>query len=294
MNRQGFLRSGVPRDAVTTSEDPPATRKFLLQLVDGAAVECVLIPMRARQGRHDLTLCLSTQVGCAMGCTFCASGLEGLRRSLTPEEILAQVDQAGSNLRTSERLRNYVFMGMGEPLHHYERTRAVLHALLARGISPRRITVSTVGLVEGIRRLGEDFGGRIGLALSLHAARDASRSRLVPVNARHPIGELVAALQRYPLPARRRILVAYTLMDGLNDSREEAEELARLLLPLRHRLKLNLLPWNVVPGSPHRASPAARVHAFRELLAAHRFSVFVRAPRGETEAAACGQLALRR
>jgi 23S rRNA (adenine2503-C2)-methyltransferase len=213
---------------------------------------------------------------------FCATGKVGLVRGLGAAEIVAQVALARRHLADDEYLRNLVFMGMGEPLHHYEETARAIRLLThpeGLGMGPRRITVSTVGLTPGIRRLGEDFAGKVGLAVSLHAPDDETRSRIVPMNRRYPLSELRAALASYPLPKRRRITIEYTLMEGVNDSLGHARELARVLAGLR--VKVNLIPMNPVAGS-----------AFREELSRRKLSAFVRARRGDEVAAACGQLAL--
>jgi 23S rRNA (adenine2503-C2)-methyltransferase len=296
------------------------TRKLLCALERGGRIECVLIPMTREtaadadaaapdedadddepqpapaghgDARSRLTLCLSTQVGCAMGCTFCASGQAGLQRGLDASEIVSQVACARGHVAPGQDLRNLVFMGMGEPLHHYDETARALRLLthpLGAAISPRRITVSTVGLVPGIRRLGQDFGGKIGLAISLHAPDDATRSRIVPMNRRWPLAELLAALREYPLPRRRRITIEYTLIEDVNDSLAHARALARLLRTLR--VKVNLIPMNPISASALRAPAPERVAAFREALAAAGLSAFVRTRRGDDVEAACGQLAL--
>jgi len=291
------------------------TRKLVLELSGGARVECVLIPMTrsedadaaaaadeepdADDGETSdpaparVTLCISTQFGCAMGCVFCASGRAGLLRGLGAHEIVSQVLLARGELEPGERLRNLVFMGMGEPLHHYDETARALRLLmhpLGAALSPRRITVSTVGLIPGIQRLGRDFGGKLGLAVSLHAPDDATRDRIVPMNRRYPIHELMAALRDYPLPRRRRITIEYTLIAGENDRVDQAYALARLLKGLR--VKVNLIPMNDVAGAGFRAPPPERVAAFREALAGAGLSCFVRTRRGDDVAAACGQLAL--
>ncbi|MCB9590963.1 MAG: 23S rRNA (adenine(2503)-C(2))-methyltransferase RlmN [Polyangiaceae bacterium] len=293
------------------------TRKLLLELDGGGRVECVLIPMTrdAAPGdsgvedadaaaasfdpddqaapRERVTLCISTQYGCAMGCVFCASGQAGLQRGLRADEIVAQVLVAKRYLEPDEDLRNLVFMGMGEPLHHYEQTQRAIQLIThpdGLGMSPRRITVSSVGLVPGIRKLGEDFGGKVGLAISLHAPDNETRSRILPMNQRYPVEELVRALHDYPLPVRRRITIEYTLIDGVNDSSAHCDRLIDLLAGLR--VKVNLIPMNPISASELKAPSSARVSAFRERLADAGVSCFVRVRRGDDVDAACGQLAL--
>jgi 23S rRNA (adenine2503-C2)-methyltransferase len=291
------------------------TRKLVLELANGARVECVIIPMTDLAGAdadasaapeddeedHDesapektrITLCVSTQYGCAMGCVFCASGQAGLQRGLTASEIVSQVLISKAHLEPHEELKNLVFMGMGEPLHHYDETARAIRLLThpaARGMSPRRITVSTVGLVPGIARLGADFGGKVGLAVSLHAPNDVIRDRIMPMNRKFPIVELMRALREYPLPQRRRITIEYTLMDGVNDGEAEARELVQLLRGLR--VKVNLIPMNPISASELRAPSAARVAAFQRVLSDAGVSCFVRTRRGDEVSAACGQLAI--
>jgi 23S rRNA (adenine2503-C2)-methyltransferase len=246
------------------------------------------------KGQGDrVTQCISTQVGCAMGCVFCASGVAGLKRHLGAHEIVAQVILGRRALDPGEELRNIVLMGMGEPLHNYEPVARALRLLthpMGMNLSPRRITVSTSGLVPEIARLGREFGGQIGLAVSLHAADDDTRTALMPVNRKYPLGELMAALHAYPLPKRRRIFVEYTLVAGKNDDLAEARKVSRLLRGLP--VKINLIPMNPIEASPLGTPPMDRVYAFQQLLIDDGYTCFVRKRRGDDVAAACGQLAL--
>jgi len=246
------------------------------------------------KGQGDrVTQCISTQVGCAMGCVFCASGVAGLKRHLGAHEIVAQVILGRRALEPSEELRNIVLMGMGEPLHNYESTARALRLLthpMGMNLSPRRITVSTSGLVPEIARLGHEFAGQIGLAVSLHAADDATRTALMPVNKKYPLAELMAGLRAYPLPKRRRIFIEYTLVAGKNDDLEEARKVSRLLRGLP--VKINLIPMNPIDGSTLGTPPMERVYAFQQLLIDAGYTCFVRKRRGDDVAAACGQLAL--
>jgi 23S rRNA (adenine2503-C2)-methyltransferase len=294
------------------------TRKLLVRMADDAPVETVLIPRVSGPGsRADLadpdadldedddpseegarskvrvTQCISTQVGCAMGCVFCASGVAGLTRNLGAHEIIGQVLLGRAALDPEEALRGVVYMGMGEPLHNYEATKRSLELLVhpeGVGLSRRRVTVSTSGLVPEIRRLGEDFDGQIGLAVSLHAVTDERRSALMPINRRYPLAELIAALRAYPLPKRRRITIEYTLIAGQNDSVEDATKLVRLLRDLR--TKVNLIPMNSIDGSPLGAPEWERVLRFQEVVTSANLSCFIRRQRGDEVSAACGQLAL--
>jgi 23S rRNA (adenine2503-C2)-methyltransferase len=305
------------------------TRKLLVRFRDGATVETVLIP-GVTAGRSGLpspvgqtqqdadaaaavdddeedassaavrgeepvrvTQCLSTQVGCAMGCVFCASGVAGLARHLGADEIVAQVLAGRTRLGPNERLRNVVLMGMGEPLHNYAATARALRLLThpdGVALSARRVTVSTSGLVPEIARLGADFGGNIGLAVSLHAADDETRSRLMPINRKYPLAVLLDGLRAYPLPRRRRITIEYTLVAGRNDAQSEATKLAKLLRGIP--VKINLIPMNPIAASPLRPPELAGVLAFQRVLCDAGYSCFIRRRRGDDVSAACGQLAL--
>ncbi|MFO0660003.1 MAG: 23S rRNA (adenine(2503)-C(2))-methyltransferase RlmN [Polyangiaceae bacterium] len=240
-----------------------------------------------------VTQCISTQVGCAMGCVFCASGVAGLKRHLRPEEIVGQVLLGKSLLKPGEQLRNVVLMGMGEPLHNYDATARALRLLTHPDgiqLSSRRVTVSTSGLVPEIERLGRDFAGQIGLAISLHAPDDESRSRLMPINKKYPLDVLMKALRAYPLPKRRRITIEYTLVEGKNDEVEHARKVGLLLRGIP--VKINLIPMNRIDASSLHAPGWDRVEAFQQELIGMGYSCFIRKRRGDDVAAACGQLAL--
>lgn len=306
-----------------------STRKILVRLEDGATVETVLIPGVTGNRKPDgiarwneiedadaaaavdddeeddgdpkagveepirVSQCISTQVGCAMGCVFCASGVAGLKRHLRADEIVGQVLLGRSRLDPGERLRNVVFMGMGEPLHNYEEVVRALRLIThpdGIALSSRRVTVSTSGLVPEIKRLGEDFGGRIGLAISLHAADDETRTRLMPINKKYPLATLMDALRAYPLPPRRRITIEYTLVAGKNDTAEEAKRLVKLLRGLP--VKVNLIPMNPIEASTLGPPSDHGTFAFQRVLTDAGYSCFIRKRRGDDVAAACGQLAL--
>ena len=240
-----------------------------------------------------VTQCISTQVGCAMGCVFCASGVAGLKRHLGPDEVVAQVIAGRALLDDDEELRNVVYMGMGEPLHNYDSTARSLRLLTHQqviGLSSRRVTVSTSGLVPEIARLGADFGGNIGLAISLHAADDETRSKLMPINRKYPLKVLMDGLRAYPLPKRRRITIEYTLVAGQNDSMAEAKKLASLLRGLP--VKINLIPMNPIEASSLGPPDLSGVLTFQKVLTDAGYSCFIRRRRGDDVSAACGQLAL--
>lgn len=327
----GMSSLGSVMNVVQERRANDATRKLLVSLGDGANVETVLIPRVAGgrsklpsplPGAHDpdiandedadaaaavededdpapdddvipVTQCISTQVGCAMGCVFCASGVAGLKRHMRPDEIVAQVLVGRSRLEPREQLRNVVLMGMGEPLHNYDATVRALRLLTHRegiNLSSRKITVSTSGLVPEIARLGEDFNGNIGLAISLHAADDETRTRLMPINKKYPLAELMAALRAYPLPRRRRITIEYTLVAGKNDTDVEARKLAKLVFGLP--VKINLIPMNPIEASSLGPPNMKGVLTFQRILCDAGYSCFIRRRRGDDVSAACGQLAL--
>jgi 23S rRNA (adenine2503-C2)-methyltransferase len=264
----------------TPSQD--GSRKLVFRLDDGARVSSVLMPDDGR-----VTLCLSTQVGCGYACAFCLTGTMGLTRNLSAAEMVGQVLRANA----TEHATHLVFMGMGEPLANYAevlRTLKILtDAKLGFGYSPRRITVSTVGLVTGIEKLGRE-NLKVNLAISLHAASDEIRSRLMPVNRAWDLEALMGAVRRYPLAPRQRVFFEYVLLDGVNDAPEEAQRLARLLRNIR--AKVNLIPFNDWPGADFRRPPLARILAFQSILLEAGVTTTVRWSRGEDIGAACGQL----
>jgi 23S rRNA (adenine2503-C2)-methyltransferase len=260
--------------------------KLELGLADGRRVQSVVMPDGDR-----LTLCLSTQVGCGFGCAFCLTGTMGLERNLSAGEIVGQVWAARATLPSGARLTHVVFMGMGEPLANYAATVKALRTLVAPlgfGFSPRRITVSTVGLVKGLERLARE-NLRVNLAVSLHATTDDVRSRLMPVNRGWGLDDLLAACRRFPLPVRQRMTFEYTLLDGVNDSAEDARRLARRLQGLR--AKVNLIPFNEWPGEAFRRPAPERILAFQRLLLDAGLTATIRWSKGEDVGAACGQLA---
>jgi 23S rRNA (adenine2503-C2)-methyltransferase len=283
---QGAAKVG--RLTVRRVQEAPdgSAAKLLVALEDDQTIECVR--MRFSDGRRSA--CLSTQVGCAMGCAFCATGLGGFSRNLQAGEILGQFLLIRAQGKT--RLSNVVFMGMGEPLANYDATvRAVrlLAAPYGMGIGVRHITVSTVGLVPQIRRLAEERL-QMTLAVSLHAPTDAIRDRLVPPNRRYPLKELLSACREYIAVTGRRLTFEYVLIDGVNDGAQEARALGRVLKGLR--CHVNLIPLNPVPGIPFTRPPIPRVRAFAASLRNTGIPVTVRIERGGEIQAACGQLRL--
>ena len=259
------------------------TAKWLWRLGDGAAVETVLMryPDRA-------TVCVSTQAGCAMACSFCATGQAGFTRHLTSGEIVEQVVRARRSA-LPRRLSNVVFMGMGEPLANYGPVWTAVERIHAElGLSARRLTVSTVGLVPGIRRLAAE-ALPVNLAVSLHAANDAKRDELVPINRRWPLAALIEACWAYVEAKGRRLSFEWAVIDGVNDKSADAAELAAVALPLAAHV--NLIPLNPTPGYPVRGTSAAGVRDFRDRLRAAGVNVTVRRNRGTDIEAACGQLA---
>jgi 23S rRNA (adenine2503-C2)-methyltransferase len=261
------------------------TDKLLLQLSDGGRIECVLLRDGVRR-----TICISSQVGCAMGCVFCASGLDGVDRNLTTGEIVEQMLLLLRLLPEDERLSHIVVMGMGEPLANLDRLLPALRLAAGRdglGISPRRITISTVGLPPAMHRLCDERA-RYNLAVSLHAPDDELRSRLVPVNKSIGLASILAAADRYFEESGRRLTFEYVLLAEVNDRPEHARRLAELL---RGRVALlNVIPYNPVAGLPYQTPTYGAQRRFREILEAGGINVQYRERKGDAINAACGQL----
>lgn len=278
------VRIGRP-EVVRSQRATDGTRKCLFALEDGETVESVLIPDEER-----LTACISTQVGCPLACRFCLTGLMGMRRNLAAAEIVGQVLGLQDQLEAGERISNLVLMGMGEPLLNFQEVERALRILcheLGANVSPRRITLSTAGHVPGIRKLAaSDLG--VNLAVSLSATTDAVRDQIMPINRRWPITELMEACRAYPLPQRRRLTFEYVMLDGVNDSREDAVRLVGLLSGIR--CKINLIPFNATPDLPDRPSPRHRVETFQKILHDRGLTATIRESRGRDILAACGML----
>lgn len=280
------FRLELVRPGAAKLDADEGTEKVLLSLPDGERIETVLIRDEGRR-----TVCVSTQVGCPVGCRFCATGQMGFVRNLTPAEIAAQVLHFARQLsQQGERVTHLVVMGMGEPMLNYQATlRALRNLHHPRGfaLGARRMTLSTVGVVPGIRRLAGE-GLPINLAISLHAPRDTLRRKLVPWGKRWGVREVVEAADEYAATTGRRVTYEYVLLAGVNDGRREARELGRLL---RGRLAhVNLIPFNPAPGLPFRRPPPSRIEAFRKELLSWGVDVTVRRSRGVRIRAACGQL----
>ena len=261
------------------------TRKYLFRLADGEEIESVLIPDDGR-----LTACISTQVGCPLACRFCLTGLMGMRRNLTAGEIVGQVLTLQDALDREERISNLVLMGMGEPLLNFPNVEKALRILcdeLGANFSPRRITLSTAGHVPGIQRLAAS-NLNVNLAVSLSATTDAVRDQIMPINKRWPIAALLEACREYPLPNRRRLTFEYVMLDGVNDSPEDARRLAKLMRGIR--CKVNLIPFNATPDLPDRPSPREQVEAFQKTLHDAGLTATIRESRGRDISAACGML----
>ncbi len=292
------LRSGFSEfaeihepEVLLERQSADGTRKWLIKSRSGGAVEMVFIPEENRG-----TLCVSSQVGCALDCSFCSTGKQGFNSDLTAGEIVGQLRIAVKSLAAAypDRNRvvtNVVFMGMGEPLLNFDNVLAATQIMmddLGYGISKRKVTISTAGVVPGIRRLADHTDAS--LAISLHAPNNELRNQLVPINRKYPIESLISACQEYAgrLGAKRTITVEYTLIEGVNDQPVHAAELARVLKDLP--CKINLIPFNSFPGSDYRRPAPFRVRAFQDRLIRAGYGAMVRTTRGDDIDAACGQL----
>jgi 23S rRNA (adenine2503-C2)-methyltransferase len=281
-----FFIGRLEAEKIEISRD--GSRKYLLKLSDGKHIESVLIPER-----DHYTLCVSSQVGCAQGCLFCLTATGGFERNLTRAEIIAQVRDIKNELDDSDQLRNIVFMGMGEPLANYRNLVSALDTIIDNDaglrFATRRITVSTAGLVTRFKDLGRDT--KVNLAISLNATDNDTRSRLMPLNRKFPIEELLEACREYPLPAGRRVTFEYILIKGVNDSEADARRLAKLLQPIR--CKINLIPFNMHQGCDFERPPESVIQAFYKILFDKNYTVIIRRSKGQDISAACGQLRAR-
>ena len=263
------------------------SRKYLFEVEEGDLVESVMIKQVNR-----MTLCVSSQVGCAMGCTFCRTGTMGLKRSLSTSEILRQVNGVIEDAKEfGDSFQNIVFMGMGEPLHNYDGvTRAVsnLTNSFGYGMSPRKVTVSTVGLVPAIRKLAESDVS-VSLAVSLNATTDEIRSQVMPVNRKYPISELLDAVRLFPDSPRKKVTIEYVMLGGVNDSDQDMKRLAKMMRGLP--VKINLIPYNDNAGLGYKTPEREWVFTWQRYLNSQGHQAFIRWSKGADIAAACGQLA---
>ena len=292
--RESLAAAGVILSSLELAEIQRSTdgsRKMRLVTHDGHSIETVLIP-----DGDKMTQCISSQVGCALNCQFCATAKLGLTRNLSAGEIVDQVYLAKALLadeQPGQRITNIVYMGMGEPLHNFDQVMQSLKILtcdLGANLSHRRITVSTVGLVPGIRKLGNQEV-RPNLAVSLNASCNAVRDQVMPINKKYPIELLVQTLREFPLEKRRRITFEYVLLAGVNDSDEDAERVVRLLRGMP--CKLNLIPFNPHPKAPYQRPSPEAIDRFQMRVRALGLATYLRTPRGDDIGAACGQLANR-
>ena len=268
---------------VKTSSD--GTKKYRFRLRDGENIESVLLPEK-----NHLTLCVSTQVGCALGCKFCLTGKRGLVRNLDSSEIIDQIIGVQATLPQEAKITNLVLMGMGEPLENLANVVRALDIIRSPGglnFSYRRVTLSTSGIIPQMEEL-VSRRHYVMLAISLNASTDEQRSQLMPINRKYPLNDLLASCRKIPLANREKITFEYVLIGGINDSEEDARRVARLLSGMR--AKINLIPFNEHPGSPFQRPPDEAVIRFREILMAKRFTAMVRQSKGVEISAACGQL----
>jgi 23S rRNA (adenine2503-C2)-methyltransferase len=260
------------------------TKKILFRLEDGLFIESVLIP-----GKNHWTICVSTQAGCRMGCTFCMTGKQGFKRNLLPSEITGQITMLRTNMPEGDNIKNIVMMGMGEPLANYKNTVKAIRIITSDfgfGFSNRKITVSTCGIAPMIGQLGKDIC--VNLAISLNAPDNKTRDMLMPINRTYPLKILLDACRNYPMPGRRMLTFEYILIADINDSPEDARKLAHLLKGIR--CKLNLIAFNEYPGSTFRTPSEKKIKAFQHVLLNHHYTSIIRASKGSDILAACGQL----
>jgi 23S rRNA (adenine2503-C2)-methyltransferase len=272
-------------EIISRERSGDGTEKFLLRLSDGRQIESVFIP-----DTPSMTLCISTQVGCAMACAFCLTGKMGLLRNLSAGEIVGQVRVLAHNVDLGGKAFNIVLMGMGEPLHNYDATMKALRILADEhgfALPPRRVTLSTVGLLPALERLARE-PIMPNLAISLHAPTDALRGQLVPLNKKYGVADVINACKRFPIRKRSRITFEYVLLAGVNDSPQDARVLARLVASVK--CKVNLIPLNAAPGIPFERPSDAAIDRFAKVLAERGVTVSVRKSRGRDIRAACGQL----
>ncbi len=279
-------RAFISRLSLLQSEESKdGTKKFLFQLQDGGRIESVLIPDKKR-----LTLCISTQVGCAMGCRFCLTGKMGFKRDLTLSEILNQILGVKETLSSEESITNIVLMGMGEPLANYQNTIKAIELMThpeALNFSYRRVTLSTVGLLPELEKLAKEKI-RFRLAISLNASDEKTRDHLMPINRRYPLREILRVCRNFPLHRRDRITFEYVLIEGENDSVREAKKLVKLLKGIPS--KVNLIPLNEAPEIPYKRPSEEKVRRFQEILMEGGLTAIVRKSKGADISAACGQL----
>jgi 23S rRNA (adenine2503-C2)-methyltransferase len=270
---------------VKVEESRDGTKKYLFELKDGSRVESVFIPEKGWN-----TLCVSTQVGCPVGCRFCLTAKDGFTRNLTAGEIVEQYIHVQRDVGEERRISNVVFMGMGEPLLNFDNVKKAVEIMVDRDmldLSTRKITISTVGIVPGIERMAKELN-KVKLALSLHATTDRVRELLVPLNRKYPIRELFKALRKYPADNVRRIMIEYVMLKGVNDSLEDAHRLAKLVKGLP--VKVNLIPFNPYPGAPFEPTPREEIERFQKVLWDYNIATFIRDSRGQDISAACGML----
>jgi 23S rRNA (adenine2503-C2)-methyltransferase len=270
---------------VKVEESKDGTRKYLFELPDGNRIESVFIPEKDWN-----TICVSTQVGCPAGCKFCLTAKDGFTRNLTPGEIVDQYIQVQRDVGEERRISNVVFMGMGEPLLNFDNVKRAVEIMTHKDmldLSKRKITVSTVGVVPGIERMARELN-RVKLAVSLHATTDEVRERIVPINRKWGIKDILRALRNYPADNTRRIMVEYVMLKNVNDTEEDAHRLARLVKGLP--VKVNLIPFNPYPGAPFEPTPREEIEKFQKILWDYNIATFIRDSKGQDISAACGML----